>query len=455
MALRPTGSAQIAQAMRFASSQGLSVVARGIGHSAGGQSQVDQGLVIDMTSLDSIHSIDIRNGYLEADAGVTWQALIDALLPLGVAPAVITDWLHLTLGGTISAGGVGAQSFSRGIQADAVEALELVTASGQILQCDSDMNSELFNAARAGLGQFGIITRVRMRIEPAPTTVTLEHRVFDSFDAFADAVELLRDVPGIHGLLAHAVPNNPAAIARSMGLEEQALARPEHHDCSATWLYDLEVMRYHNEGEPGAVPATGHLDWCFSSRQWGFDQFVRRIPPIIERDQRAGSAPHPELAMFVPQSSARDFIGGTMAALSVEEMGGGPILLIPLTRSQVSTPLFRIPEEAHCWLFGLLRAATPDAVERLQRANLSLYHQGLQAGGLRYPCDSMQLPASDEEWAAHYGDHWEPAEAARQLADPEALLETNRFKRSHSEQGADPSAGARGAGSNPLTELVP
>ena len=43
---------------------------------------------------------------------------MDALIPLGLTPPVVTDWLHLTLGGTITAGGVGSQSFRRGIQCD-------------------------------------------------------------------------------------------------------------------------------------------------------------------------------------------------------------------------------------------------------------------------------------------------------------------------------------------------
>lgn len=43
---------------------------------------------------------------------------------------------------------------------------------GEILNCSKRQNSDLFDGVLGGLGQFGIITRARIALEPAPTMVT-------------------------------------------------------------------------------------------------------------------------------------------------------------------------------------------------------------------------------------------------------------------------------------------
>lgn len=42
---------------------------------------------------------------------------------------------------------------------------------GEILNCSERQNSDLFHGVLGGLGQFGIITRARIALEPAPTMV--------------------------------------------------------------------------------------------------------------------------------------------------------------------------------------------------------------------------------------------------------------------------------------------
>lgn len=44
---------------------------------------------------------------------------------------------------------------------------------GDLVSCSEEMNSELFFAVLGGLGQFGIITRARIVLHKAPTTVSV------------------------------------------------------------------------------------------------------------------------------------------------------------------------------------------------------------------------------------------------------------------------------------------
>lgn len=47
----------------------------------------------------------------------------------------------------------------------------ILTGKGELVTCSKEKNSELFNGVLGGLGQFGIITRARIALEPAPQRV--------------------------------------------------------------------------------------------------------------------------------------------------------------------------------------------------------------------------------------------------------------------------------------------
>ena len=45
---------------------------------------------------------------------------------------------------------------------------------GEVVNCSEKQNSDLFYSVLGGLGQFGIITRARISLEPAPEMVKME-----------------------------------------------------------------------------------------------------------------------------------------------------------------------------------------------------------------------------------------------------------------------------------------
>lgn len=419
---QPRSTEEVAELVRLARRRGLSVAARGVGHSAGGQAQAPGGLVLDMRGLDAFHGVD--GEIFEADAGLAWRGLMAELLPRGLAPPVVTDWLEPTLGGTLSAGGVGAQSFRHGLQADEAVSLTVVDGRGEILECSAEQNPELFEAIRGGQGQYAIVTRARMRVGPAPARALLDHLVFDDAERFVTAVEALMDRPRVEGLLAHAVPNDPEELARSL---RRPPAQLPAIASEARWLYDLELLRYCPAEEAGAptelAAELGALEAVATREESSFSAFVNRVPPAVERDRRVGRAPHPELTIFVPHEHAAAYLSATMEHLQVPDLGGGPVLLIPLRPPRVRSPYVRMPASERAWLIGILRAApSPEHVEPMQRDNLELWRRGTRVGGLRYLVDSLTEPANAAAWAAHFGPVWARARAVKQRHDPEGLF---------------------------------
>ena len=112
----------------------------------------------------------------------------------GYLPPVLTNDLSVTVGGTLSMGGIGVASHRFGIQADNVDALEVVTGTGDLVTCSSDENQELFDAIRCGLGQFGVITRARLRLRNFSPNVRTFFLLYDNLESLmGDYQRILRD----------------------------------------------------------------------------------------------------------------------------------------------------------------------------------------------------------------------------------------------------------------------
>ena len=137
--------------VRYANRHGIAVSMRGQGHSTNGQSQVHAGVVIDSSTLSEVHEIGADR--VTADAGVLWIDLARATLAHGLTPPVFTDYLDLSVGGTLNAGGIGGTTQRVGMQVDNVLALEVVTGRGELVSCSPTRNRALFEAVLGSLGQ--------------------------------------------------------------------------------------------------------------------------------------------------------------------------------------------------------------------------------------------------------------------------------------------------------------
>jgi cytokinin dehydrogenase len=89
----------------------------------------------------------------------------------GKTPPVLTDYLELSVGGTLIVGGVGGTTSAFGVQSDNVIDMEVVTGEGKKVTCSASDNAGLFNAVRAGLGQVGVITKATLKLVAAPESV--------------------------------------------------------------------------------------------------------------------------------------------------------------------------------------------------------------------------------------------------------------------------------------------
>ena len=167
--LLPGSDQDVATTIRWAGGLGRKIAPQGQSHSVYGRAQVRAGIVIDMTQLRTVH--DVQNDRVVVDAGAKWSEVLAATLPQGLTPPVLTDYLELSVGGTLVVGGIGGTTSQYGMQSDNVLELDVVTGTGEKVTCSPDSNADLFDAVRAGLGQVAVITRATLKLIPAPEHV--------------------------------------------------------------------------------------------------------------------------------------------------------------------------------------------------------------------------------------------------------------------------------------------
>ena len=158
----------IAKAVAHAGKRG--VIARGLGRSYGDNAQNGGGLVVDMTALDKIHTIDADTGLVDVDAGVSLDKLMRAALPMGLWVPVLPGTRQVTIGGAIACDIHGKNHHSAGSFGDHVRSMDLLTADGEVRRITPDGDdSDLFWATVAGNGLTGIILRATVAMTPTET----------------------------------------------------------------------------------------------------------------------------------------------------------------------------------------------------------------------------------------------------------------------------------------------
>src|SRR3712207_1908217 len=117
-----------------------------------------------MSTLDVIGPI--QDGVVRVQGGATWRQVLSRTVPLGWSPPVVTGYTGLSVGGTLSMGGIGAASFRHGPQVDNVRALQVVTGEGELVTCSPSEHPELFSAVLGGAGQYGVIVEATLALVP-------------------------------------------------------------------------------------------------------------------------------------------------------------------------------------------------------------------------------------------------------------------------------------------------
>ncbi|ACY97263.1 MULTISPECIES: D-arabinono-1,4-lactone oxidase [Thermomonospora] len=163
--LAPRSTEEVAEAVRTAAAEGLTVRMTGTGHSFTAAAVTD-GLLLRPDRLRAVRSVDTATGLVTVEAGLPLHELNRVLDEHGLALANMGDIQQQTVAGALQTGTHGTGRDHAGL-ASQVAALELVLADGSIVTCSRTERPELFDAARVSLGALGVVTAITWQTVPA------------------------------------------------------------------------------------------------------------------------------------------------------------------------------------------------------------------------------------------------------------------------------------------------
>jgi FAD/FMN-containing dehydrogenase len=401
--LRPRSVDDVVTMIRFARDRQLEIVPRGQGHSTYGQAQVSGGVVVDLSTLRVIHAID--RDRTTVDAGVRWDDLLALTRSSSLTPPVLPDHLGLSVGGTLSVGGISGTSFRHGAQVDHVTELEVVTGEGELVRCTPAVAGDLFDVALAGLGQCGIIVRATLRLVPTHTRVRVVRLWYpDPLSMTRDQRRLVAEerFDYVLGVIAP-VP----AQTWECYIEAATFHTPPHSPADSSLLAGLDH-----------ISGSERID-DRSEQEWA-GRVGERVAAL--RSLGLWDHPHPWLDLFVPGSGIEDHLDELLSTATDDEAGRLRILLYPLRSSRIRRPLLRVPDEEDVFLCDVMRTAAPTAesVGRMLARNRSLFETNRARGGTLYPISAIGL--GHDEWREHFGPEWPAFLRAKHRYDPDCLL---------------------------------
>lgn len=412
----PSNTTDVQDIFKFAHENSLLVSIRGHAHTTGGQTLSQDGIVISTKFLSYVSEVahdEQGNHFIEAEAGASWLKVFEACLSAEKTPPTYSDWLHLSVGGTISTGGVGQRSLRCGLQIDNVLELELIQENGNKLTCSNSQNKAFFDRARGGYGQFGIISKVKMRLEAAPKQVLVYKAIYDNATDFIQDQILLSEETSINAVQAHIVVNRKEEVERRIG---QALSNENYSllNNQSLWIFVLEISIYIYNPETllsikecqqeifnRILHCRPGLIFCKNAL---FLNHVTRVPPILDTPLERNNPPHHHCCVFVPGARAAEFLNEILSISSYENTGNGTILVIPLKRSLLTSVHFPVPEEENFFMIAFLRRQLQEycSIDELEEINEKTYELAQEMGGVLYPCGSGKRLQKESFWKDYF-----------------------------------------------------
>ena len=154
---------------------------------------------LDTSGLTGVIAVDAAAGTADVAGMCTYEDLVAATLPYGLAPLVVPQLKTITLGGAVTGLGIESTSFRNGLPHESVLEMDILTGAGEIVTASRDQHSDLFNTFPNSYGTLGYSTRLRIELEPVTPFVALRHLRFHSLPDLIAATDRIIDTGGLDG----------------------------------------------------------------------------------------------------------------------------------------------------------------------------------------------------------------------------------------------------------------
>ncbi|MEM2072499.1 MAG: FAD-binding oxidoreductase [Candidatus Caldarchaeum sp.] len=199
LVVRPQNLDQLINLVKYANNNSIPIFIRGGGTGySGGEVPTSSGIVLEMTGLNKVISVDAEGRYVVCEAGITVLELNNIL-----QKKYGLWWPHdpgsrewATVGGSISTLGCGAYTTKYGYASDNVVSMKVVTPEGNLATIGSKVRHDatsynLLDLMTSAEGTLGVIVEATLKVFPTP-----EKRIvsISLFEKFQDAVKACYDI---------------------------------------------------------------------------------------------------------------------------------------------------------------------------------------------------------------------------------------------------------------------
>ncbi len=232
-AVFPTTTAQVATAVRIAAAHHVAIVPRGAGSSlCGGASALDGCLVLCLERMDRILEVDAPDQMALLEPGVINADISKATREAGLFyPPDPASQTFCSIGGNVATNAGGLCCVKYGVTRDYVLGLEVVLADGTVIETGRRTikgvaGLDLTQLLIGSEGTLGIVTKVRVRLRPAPSGASTMVATFPTLGQAGEAVAALV-ASGLTLSLLEIVDRTTVVAVddwRNMGLDREAAA---------------------------------------------------------------------------------------------------------------------------------------------------------------------------------------------------------------------------------------
>ena len=337
---------------------------------------------LDVSGLTAVIGVDPTARVADVAGMCTYEDLVAATLPHGLAPLVVPQLKTITLGGAVTGLGIESTSFRNGLPHESVLEMDILTGAGDIVTARPGGEHEsLYRGFPNSYGSLGYATRLRIELEPVRAFVGLRHLRFHSIDDLVASLgEVVRDgshdgerVDYIDGVVF-------SATESYLCLGTQTDEPGPASDYTGQRVFYRSIQ--HDGPDPRRDRLTTHdylwrwdTDWFWCSRAFGVQKpWVRRLWPrhwrrsstywrlvaldhrfhVADRiDARRGRAPGERVVQDVeiPLEGCAEFLHWFLREIPIE-----PVWLCPLRLREHSSVLAGPDDEERPWPLYPLRS---------------------------------------------------------------------------------------------------
>lgn len=294
----PESTTQVMTCVRLAAEHGLPIVPRGAGTNlSGGALPVSGGMVVNLVRMNRVKCIDGEARLAVVEAGITNEALQQAVFPYGLFYAPDPSSMKVaTIGGSLAENAGGPRCAKYGVTVNHTLGLTLVTSDGEIVELGGETGDppgmDLLGLVVGSEGTLGIIVEAIVRLTPLPLANRVVLAAFDDLPqavATASAIVADRILPATlemldRNTLKAIIASEPSTLPEDAGgvLLVEVDGHPAELEAQVERI--VSIMLDHEATKVEVAQNAAEREALWNARRAGYGALARHSPSLSAMD---------------------------------------------------------------------------------------------------------------------------------------------------------------------------